>query len=321
MSPADLSAKMLKIPKVLAMKMARGNSYLEEELESAGNEELVRSCYRYNPENETKATVETYLYASVKYRMWREIARRKKRLVREVSLDSDWSSKTKNPLEYDGGEEKPFTMVDSSIEDPAEVVEKRDEAEKILSLMSSSRRKEVEALAAGYTGAELADSKGINRSTFNRRLVRAKEKAIGKIYPMYLHFRVGSRVRLVTPYNARLNNAMANIVALEEWGAHVSTDAAGAGKFRALWEEMQPIEFLNGEAKLMTNAEIETVVDVSEEALKIAASETVLKSIDAKASRDLGYTGDACDLCGSFQVKRVGACTYCEGCNTSGGCS
>lgn len=35
-----------------------------------------------------------------------------------------------------------------------------------------------------------------------------------------------------------------------------------------------------------------------------------------------GYSGDACQSCGSFQMKRTGVCLTCEGCgSTSGGCS
>lgn len=35
-----------------------------------------------------------------------------------------------------------------------------------------------------------------------------------------------------------------------------------------------------------------------------------------------GYTGNSCQTCGSFSMRRSGTCETCEGCgSTSGGCS
>jgi hypothetical protein len=33
-----------------------------------------------------------------------------------------------------------------------------------------------------------------------------------------------------------------------------------------------------------------------------------------------GYTGDACDACGGWKVRRVGPCTVCDDCGKGGGC-
>jgi ribonucleoside-diphosphate reductase alpha chain len=38
-------------------------------------------------------------------------------------------------------------------------------------------------------------------------------------------------------------------------------------------------------------------------------------------ARFQGYTGEQCGSCGSMRVKRNGACTLCEDCGTTSGCS
>lgn len=37
-------------------------------------------------------------------------------------------------------------------------------------------------------------------------------------------------------------------------------------------------------------------------------------------SREMGYTGEYCSACGSYRMKRNGACAVCEDCGTQGGC-
>lgn len=39
------------------------------------------------------------------------------------------------------------------------------------------------------------------------------------------------------------------------------------------------------------------------------------------AARAQGYSGDACDICGSLSMKRSGSCLVCEACGTTSGCS
>ncbi len=94
----------------------------------------------------------------------------------------------------------------------------------------------------------------------------------------------GSRVRLLTPDNPRLHGATAQVVQIEEWGAHVLTSAAGSGRFRAFWHEMEPLGE-NGHAKAQ------------------------------------GYTGDVCDQCGGSSMKRNGSCLVCADCGSTSGCS
>lgn len=97
--------------------------------------------------------------------------------------------------------------------------------------------------------------------------------------------RVGDRVRLVVPDNARLDGAFGKIERLEDWGAHVATAAAATGKFRAAWCEMTP-------------------------------AGVVLQG----SMGDEELTGDFCLTCGSARMIRSGACKTCADCGESGGC-
>ncbi|MEK6958074.1 MAG: LAGLIDADG family homing endonuclease, partial [archaeon] len=45
------------------------------------------------------------------------------------------------------------------------------------------------------------------------------------------------------------------------------------------------------------------------------------KDIMVIEAREKGYTGDQCGACGSMRVKRNGACTLCDDCGTTSGCS
>jgi ribonucleoside-diphosphate reductase alpha chain len=40
-----------------------------------------------------------------------------------------------------------------------------------------------------------------------------------------------------------------------------------------------------------------------------------------REAKTKGYTGEQCPACGSMRVKRNGACTLCEDCGTTSGCS
>lgn len=45
------------------------------------------------------------------------------------------------------------------------------------------------------------------------------------------------------------------------------------------------------------------------------------RSIAKRAmAQQQGFTGDACDNCGAFAVKRTGKCTTCDACGSTGGC-
>jgi hypothetical protein len=94
----------------------------------------------------------------------------------------------------------------------------------------------------------------------------------------------GDPVRLHCPENPRLDGALAEIVALTEWGAHVATSAAGSGRFRALASEMRPV-------------------------------------LQPVASNGQTYTGDVCPTCSGSRMVRAGACATCLDCGSSSGCS
>ena len=54
----------------------------------------------------------------------------------------------------------------------------------------------------------------------------------------------------------------------------------------------------------------------------LAEKKTVRKEADTVlVARQQGYTGEMCESCGSSRVKRNGACTVCEDCGTTSGCS
>lgn len=95
---------------------------------------------------------------------------------------------------------------------------------------------------------------------------------------------VGDRVRIVSPENPRLHHRFGRVKAVTEYGALVSTSAAGTGQYRAL------------------EAELEIITATT-------------------PAKEQGYTGDPCDICGSFRVKRTGPCTVCEECGSNSGCS
>jgi hypothetical protein len=43
--------------------------------------------------------------------------------------------------------------------------------------------------------------------------------------------------------------------------------------------------------------------------------------VPATTAKAMGFTGDMCDMCGSFLMVRTGTCLRCQNCGTSGGCS
>jgi hypothetical protein len=99
----------------------------------------------------------------------------------------------------------------------------------------------------------------------------------------------GLVVLLVTPENPRLHKTRAVVVEVSEWGAHVKSEASATGKFRALFQEMTPLEESNG-------------------------------TCTTKKNRELGYTGNVCDSCGSIKMVRSGTCEVCQECGRTSGC-
>jgi ribonucleoside-diphosphate reductase alpha chain len=107
-------------------------------------------------------------------------------------------------------------------------------------------------------------------------------------------FILNEDVYLHVPENSRLHGAPATIKELFPWGARVACGAAATGSFRALFSEMLHME-----------AELEQSIEEDRR---------------EEASRS-GYTGDACDMCGSFKMRRNGTCQVCDDCGTTSGCS
>jgi hypothetical protein len=54
--------------------------------------------------------------------------------------------------------------------------------------------------------------------------------------------------------------------------------------------------------------------------LSTAPKGAALSTLRSEA-RSKGYTGEQCSACGSLRVKRNGACTVCDDCGTTSGCS
>lgn len=92
----------------------------------------------------------------------------------------------------------------------------------------------------------------------------------------------GDRVRIVTPSNQRLHGTLAVVESIEEWGYCLHAPAAATGHYRAWHDEVEP-------------------------------------DLPPPVVRD-SPTGQACDVCGSFDLRRTGPCMTCQSCGTSGGC-
>ncbi len=61
---------------------------------------------------------------------------------------------------------------------------------------------------------------------------------------------------------------------------------------------------------------------VAEPVMQTSAATTVeTRKQQYREAKTKGYTGEQCPACGSMRVKRNGACTLCEDCGTTSGCS
>ena len=56
-------------------------------------------------------------------------------------------------------------------------------------------------------------------------------------------------------------------------------------------------------------------------AVPTLAQRIVRAKAKIREARMKGYTGDACDSCGSMSVVRNGTCTKCVDCGSTSGCS
>jgi predicted RNA-binding Zn-ribbon protein involved in translation (DUF1610 family) len=52
----------------------------------------------------------------------------------------------------------------------------------------------------------------------------------------------------------------------------------------------------------------------------VPARSTVSTLTQAEIARNSGYTGNACEQCGSFNLRRTGTCETCEDCGWNKGC-
>ena len=99
---------------------------------------------------------------------------------------------------------------------------------------------------------------------------------------MAMALKRGDKVILDVPDNPRLHQQLATVLIAMPWGAHVTTEAAATGNFRALHAEMKR---------------------------------------PGPAARESGYTGDVCDTCGGARLRRNGSCLLCDDCGSTTGCS
>ncbi len=115
--------------------------------------------------------------------------------------------------------------------------------------------------------------------------------------------RVGDRVRVNTPENTRLHDAEGTVEALERWGAVLALPAAAAGRFRALWSEME-----------RSTPAHRSDAHASGAGQQPAPAPTV-------AAERKTAVGFFCDTCGGANMTRTGTCLTCQDCGTSsGGC-
>lgn len=121
----------------------------------------------------------------------------------------------------------------------------------------------------------------------------------------------GQEVYLYTPENPRLHGARGTVCAVTEYGAVVQCGAAATGVFRALNQEMtyEPPLSIPDEYPLDAY---------------VGKDDTVLETMPpspAFKAKEYGYTGDVCQSCGDFKMRRNGSCLLCEGCGRTSGCS
>jgi ribonucleoside-diphosphate reductase alpha chain len=72
--------------------------------------------------------------------------------------------------------------------------------------------------------------------------------------------------------------------------------------------------------KLRNDRIEEPEMSISSSPLATAPKGAAMSSLRSEA-RSKGYTGEQCSACGSMRVKRNGACTVCDDCGTTSGCS
>jgi ribonucleoside-diphosphate reductase alpha chain len=104
--------------------------------------------------------------------------------------------------------------------------------------------------------------------------------------------------------------ALAGDVAVIEAESEVEVGIAAVAETAAAAEARQPIGFA-----------IEAVAAAMNTALSGGAPAAVGKGEKIREARLKGYTGDACESCGSMAMVRNGTCTKCIDCGSTSGCS
>jgi ribonucleoside-diphosphate reductase alpha chain len=72
--------------------------------------------------------------------------------------------------------------------------------------------------------------------------------------------------------------------------------------------------------------ELKTPDNLKQRTLKVETKAKLKKEDDEetekiKRAKEMGYVGEPCAVCGSMKVRRNGACTICEDCGSTSGCS
>lgn len=103
-----LTDRLLRLPRVLAARYARGRDEdTIDELECVGNLALVEAARRYDPNNEAKASLETFAYSHVRHAIRRAIGvggrYTQEGRWRRLSIDSDVASEATDYRQHDPG--------------------------------------------------------------------------------------------------------------------------------------------------------------------------------------------------------------------------
>lgn len=112
-----------------------------------------------------------------------------------------------------------------------------------------------------------------------------------------MNLKPGDAVRILAPGNARLDGTAAVVESVAEWGYHLAAPAAATGHYRALPDEVEPLQRPHAQPGMRP--------------LRRAV-------LDA---REQGFTGETCGHCQGLRVVRNGNCTVCRDCGQTSGCS
>lgn len=124
------------------------------------------------------------------------------------------------------------------------------------------------------------------------------------------------RVPPVNGIPSPLDGTRAWVGHAEEWGAHVRAEAAATGRYRAAWDEMEPLG-TNGVHHAPPPLPPAPAPAVTAAPDQFHRPEVLDTGFDVQA-KEQGYSGNVCGKCGGSRLKRTGACETCEDCFESG---